>query len=292
MMTRIAALYCTMFLALLLPAAGRAQTPTCQGLTGEQKALATTLLTTLHPYACCDETIAECLKKDRVCALAHRLAERICKRVANGEDKKTITRGLSRRARSMMPSTRKAAIALDGVPVVGSEDAPVVVVEYACARCPFCTKITPPLHESIGSGALRGKARLYFKTFPIRGHTFSKEAGLGFVAASMQGKFWDYMLYAYQHFDSFCPLKQADWAETAGLDRKLFEQSIEDPAARSLLVASKKEGIVNKVGATPTFFINGRKFVGDLSLEELVDAIEEEHERLAGIEFIEHAGNQ
>lgn len=43
---------------------------------------------------------------------------------------------------------------------------------------------------------------------------------------------------------------------------------------------SKKEGLRNEVNETPTFFINDRKYVGDLELEELVDVLEEEYERV------------
>jgi len=68
----------------------------------------------------------------------------------------------------MIALTSKAQIDLDGVPSVGSPDAQVTVVEYACARCPFCAKITPQLYEAVDAGSLRGKAKLYFKVFPWR----------------------------------------------------------------------------------------------------------------------------
>ncbi len=266
-------------------AAIHAQTPTCDRLTGEQKVLAAELLSEIHPYDCCDGTISECLKEERVCALAWRLAENVCRRVANKEDRVGIARGLFRRARSMLPSSSKASIDLDGVPVIGSPDAPVIVVEYACARCPFCARITPQLYEAVSRGQLEGKTRLYFKVFPIRGHEYSKEAGLGFLAAAELGRFWEFMRYSYERFDAFCVSKQLEWAEAVGMDRAAFEELVSSPATRDRLVASKKEGILNKVEATPTFFINGRKFFGDLNREELIDVIEEEYDRVKGIQY-------
>jgi len=41
----------------------------------------------------------------------------------------------------------------------------------------------------------------------------------------------------------------------------------------------------NQVDATPTFFINGRRYAGDIELEEMVDVLLEEAERLAGLTF-------
>lgn len=261
------------------------QTPACDELGGEQRELASELLSTLHPYDCCDETIAECLKERPVCALAWRLAENLCRKIARKESKAAITRGLFRRARSMMPSGDGAAIDLSGTPVIGPANAPVSVVEYACARCPFCARITPALYRAIRDGSLSGMTRLYFKVFPIRNHEYSKEAGLGFMAAGQLGSFWEFMLYSYERFDAFCVSRQVDWAEAVGMDRTAFEELVTSPATRERLVASKKEGIVNEVQATPTFFINGRKFFGEMTPEEMIDVLEEEYERVTGVRY-------
>ncbi len=278
-------LFCTTtFLIFLSAPCVHAQTPTCKGLTGDQKALAKELLESQHPYDCCDDTIAACLKKGPVCDLAYRLSENICRRISKHQDRQEIVRGLSRRARSMTGRS-KANIDLSFVPPAGVASAKVVLVEYACARCPYCSKSTPKMYNAVVKGQLKGKVRLYFKPFPIRSHEFSKESGLGFIAAAKLNRFWEFLLHSYDHFDSFCILKQTDWAEAAGMDRVAFEQAIKDPVTRKLLVDSKKEGIVNKVEATPTFFINGREYVGDLDHEELVDVLQEEYRRIRGFQY-------
>ena len=269
-------------LFLTYATSAHAQTATCDKLSGDQRALAQDILTSQHPYDCCDDTIAACLKKKPVCALAVRLAENICRRVAKKQTKQQIVRALSHRARTMLQSGSKAKIDLAGLPVAGDPRAPITLVEYACARCPYCSKITPELYQNIVSGRLKGKVKLYFKPFPIRSHEFSKETGLGFMAAVKLGRFWPFLLYSYKHFDRFCMLKQLDWAESTGMDRTVFEQTVADPVTRKLLVESKKEGIVNKVDATPTFFINSRKYVGEINAAELIDVLEETYDRQKG----------
>ena len=269
---------------VLLPAAAHAQTPACDVLEGEQKKLAQKLLSSQHPYDCCDGTLIECLKEKPVCSLAWRLSESICRPIADKQDEGKITRGLSRRARSMMEG-KKSKIDVSNLPISGEDAAPVTLVEYACARCPFCAKITPKLHEAVTEGVLKGKVKMYFKIFPIRNHEHSKETALGFMAAVEMGKFWEFLLHSYEHFDRFCIKRQAAWAEAAGMNKEAFEKLVDDPAVRDRVVASKKEGIVNKVDATPTFFINGRKFFGDMSIEEMIDVLEEEHDRIKGIEY-------
>ena len=73
-----------------------------------------------------------------------------------------------------------------------------------------------------------------------------------------------------------------DWAREAGLSPTAFEAATAEPATRERLVSSKKEGLRNGVEATPTLFIDGRPYVGDLDLEELVDVIGEERDRVTG----------
>jgi protein-disulfide isomerase len=277
-------LFLILVLALiLLASSASAQTPACGKLSADKKKVAQGILASEHPYDCCDDTIAKCLKQKPTCSLVYRLAENICRRVAGGQDEQRIRRDLSRRARTAMQSGRKVSIKLNGLPVVGEASAPITLVEYACARCPYCSRITPDLYRAVTEGPLKGKVKLYFKLFPIRGHRYGKEGGLAFMAAAKLGRFWDYLLYFYERFDQYCPDLQAQWAGTVGMDEAEFERIVNDPSTREALIKSKKEGIVNKVDATPTFFINGKKYQGEVRTEEVIDFLEEEYERINGI---------
>lgn len=262
-----------------------AQTPACDALAGPKRELATKILSTEHPYDCCDDTIARCLARRPTCALAVRLADDVCRRCAAGQDEVRIRRALSRRARSMLGGGAPAAIDLSSAPVAGDAGAPVTVVVYACARCPYCSKLVPALHAEL-DGRLKGVARLAFRTFPIKGHEGSTEGGLAFTAATRMGRFWEFALLAYGRFEQFSPQAQTGWAREAGLDPEAFARTMADPATRDMLVAIKKEGLVNGVEETPTLFINGRRWSGDLSLAEVVDAIEEEAERVRGQRWV------
>lgn len=273
-----------LFLLLWVGSAG-AQTPTCDKLVGSQKKTAEAIFNNQRLYACCTNTLATCLAKKPTCSLAVRISENICRRIARGEEPEQIIDVLSRRVKSMSPSVNKAEIDLKGLPPAGDPTAPVVLVEYACPRCPFCARSTPIMYDAVVNGPLKGKVKLYFKTFPLSNHKHSKESGLAFIAAAKLGHFWDYALYFFQRFDQFWVAIQSDWAKAVGMDRKAFGLAMADPATRDSLIASKKEGIVNKVNATPTFFINGRKYLGDLHKDELIDVLQEEYERVKGIQY-------
>ncbi|MBN2715615.1 MAG: thioredoxin domain-containing protein [Deltaproteobacteria bacterium] len=259
-------------------AAVQAGLPECDKLTGEKKVLAEKILNSVHPYSCCDETISKCLKKKNPCALAERLARRVCRLVAKGESEDKINRRLQKRAESMNSYQKKATINLAGTVPAGDVNAPVKVVVYACARCPFCSKIIPALQKEVTNGRLKGKAQLFFKPFPLKSHDYSKEGGLAMVAASDLGKFWEFTLYMYEHFDMFCVDKLADWAEMQGMDKEKFRQLMADANTRNALVESKREGLANGVKATPQLFINNKMYTGFLDIDEIVDITLEEAE--------------
>lgn len=252
-----------------------AQTPVCDELSGGQRRLAETILDSEYLYDCRDDTISVCLAEKPACSLAERLADNVCRRVAAGQDEQRIRRALSRRARSMVGGGTPAEIDLDAAAISGPDDAPVTLMIYACARCPYCSRLIPDLIESVNSGPSRDQVRLAFRIFPIRGHEGSTPAGLAFQAAADMDAFWPFMLYSYGHFDDWTEEAQVQWAVEVGLEREAFGTRMADPATRAALVESKKEGLVNGVEATPTFFINGRRWVGDLETVELLDALEE-----------------
>ena len=108
---------------------------------------------------------------------------------------------------------------------------------------------------------------------------------MALVAANRLGSFWEFLLYSYERFDAFCVKKLPEWAGAVGLDLEKYQALAVDKGVRDQLVASKKEGIVNRVDATPTFFINGRKYAGELNYDELVDVLEEEFDRVTGVKL-------
>lgn len=269
-----------MLLALLASGAARGQTPGCDKLSEKDRAVAKAAMERAHLYDCCDDTIARCLAASPRCPLATRLAEDVCRRAGQGEDAKAIEKALGKRAQSMVPLGAPAKSELDEATRAGDAAAKVVVVVYACSRCPFCKELIPALHREVVSGALKGKVRLYLRPFPLKSHEHSTEADLAALAAARLGRFWPYLLMLYERFDKLDPKLLGDWAVEAGMDRAAFDKAYADPALRDALAESKKEGLRNKVAATPAVFVDGRPYLYDLQLAPLVDVLQEAAEKL------------
>lgn len=265
--------------------AGSAWAAPCARLDSDQKKQARKIFSKVYPYECCDEDLLRCLKAKKVCKLAKRLRDDICRRLLRRQNPKKIKNAMDRRARGATAMGKKAAIDLSSAAVAGDAKAKVTVVIYACARCPFCSKVVPDLHRKVTSGGLKGKVRIYFREFPIRTHAGSVEGGLAFIAAQQQQKYWPYLLKVYKEFDNFNKERLEEWAAALGLERAAFVKAMKSAKARKRLVQSKKEGLRNGVSATPTLFINGRKYFGDMDPETLLDVLDEEADRMAGKQF-------
>ena len=257
-----------------------AQTEACDALAGTEKEIADSVLSSQYCYDCCDETIATCLEKQPECKLPIRLANYVCRLAGEGKDEETIARALERRALSMMPGKTYEFDKNDNM-MLGDEGE-VVVVGYICARCPYCSKLIPKLHHELTEGRLTGKVKFYVRLFPIKSHEYGVEANMALAAAAEMGRFWDYALHAFLHFDEFSLDAISKWADSIGLDVDEFNELTGSKDVRMKVVESKKEGLANGVEASPSFFINGRRYVGDVDIDTLIEVVEEEIEATSG----------
>jgi protein-disulfide isomerase len=269
---------CITLVLLACPPAPWAQTPDCDALPADRKAIARDIFAALHPYAGCDGTYARCLAAKPPKPVVLRLASGICRQVKAGDDRKQVERNLAKRAQTMLASGPRAVIAVDEATRAGVAEAPIELAVYACPRCPFCKGMVTALYQAVTAGPLAGKARLYLRPFPLKTHADATEGGLAMVSAAKLGHFWPFVLALYKNFDHYCPKLLPDWAATAGMDRAAFENATQDPKTREVLVAVKQEGVRNKVNATPTVFIDGRQYLYDLSPESVIDVVEEAYE--------------
>ncbi len=272
--------FLSLFAAVLgATAAFSAPDSTCKGLDAGKQELFKRLLDKLHPYRCCDETISACLNKRPVCPLATRLARDVCRLVKQGKSQSEVERAMLKRAQSMTPMGKPASFSLNDAMMAGDVSSPVTVTVYACTRCPYCKVVVPALYRELTTGELKGKAKLYFRPFPLKDHEGSLQGGLALSAAAKMDKFWPYLLKVYENYDAFKPETLPVWAAELGLDRSEFERLMADSELKESLGQSKQEGVRNKVTATPTLFINGRKYSYEMTAEVLLDVILEEYEQ-------------
>jgi protein-disulfide isomerase len=161
--------------------------------------------------------------------------------------------------------------------VLGAADAPVTVVEYASLTCGHCATFHEKTYPELKKRYIdTGKVRFIFREFPL-----DPLAAGGFMLARCagDGKYFPMVETLFG--------KQKDWAvqkplppmfeiaKQAGFTRQSFDQCL---ANQKLLqdIEKVRERAATKFGvnSTPTFFINGKKFTGAMSIEEIEKQIQ------------------
>ena len=121
--------------------------------------------------------------------------------------------------------------------------------------------------------------KIAFKNFPLRNHKFAMPAALAALAASEQGKFWEFHDLLFENYNKLNDQKINEIAQTVGLNLEEYEKKKKDPAIQRRINQDLLDGKRAGVRGTPTIFINGRR-LKDRSLRGFQVAITRELQKM------------
>jgi protein-disulfide isomerase len=165
----------------------------------------------------------------------------------------------------------------DGDVMIGSDKAPVTVIEYASMTCPHCAHFEETTLPELKKRYIdTGKVRYVMREFPL-----DALAAAGFMLARCAGP------DKYETVVETLFAKQPDWvvqqpieplkaiAKQFGFTEDSFNACLANQKVLDNIQAVRDHA-VNKLGvnSTPTFFINGKRFVGDLSIDVMAKEID------------------
>ncbi len=259
--------------ALLLPLAALAQVPNVDlsGFSDGDKAAFVRLLQK-YPSACGKaQSLEASLKSDPKCRRSVFAARYMAKLFRLGLLPSEVEEHYNDR---FGPDVYKYKdIDVHDAPVRGDPGAPVAIVEFSDFQCPHCKHAQPALERILEEFP---QVKLYFKHYPItRAHPYAQMAAQAAVAASKQGKFWqfhDKLFKGDQEKESPSDLER--YARELKLDLGRWKKDTD--AAADKVNRDRADGEKVNVDSTPSLFINGRKFHGPPTYDELKDWIEEE----------------
>ncbi len=153
----------------------------------------------------------------------------------------------------------------------GAADGRIRLVEFSDFQCPACRVAEEPLRRLLQ--VYDGKVRFTFKHYPLRMHPWAKNGAYAAECAGRQGKFWEFHDRLYDKQEEWTNEKADDilsgYALGLGLDMKAWNACRTDAKTVAAVAGDMKDGDDAWVGATPTFFVDGRRFVGGKQLAEL-----------------------
>jgi protein-disulfide isomerase len=247
-------------------------------LSPAQKATALKLIRSRDCTCGCGMKVAECRVKDPNCYFSKGLASVIVASLKAGKSEKEALAD-AEASRFAHPPEHKLLedpieIPTVGAPETGPDNAPITLVEFSDFQCPYCTLATPQLQAVLK--AYPTQVRLFFKQFPLDIHSQAALAAAAAVAAQKQGKFWQMhdALFA-SHSDLRRPTILA-LASAVGLDIKRFEADLDSPEIGKAVARDLEDGQNVGVMSTPTIFIDGQHYNGNIRLDVLKPILEAE----------------
>ena len=159
--------------------------------------------------------------------------------------------------------------------VQGPDDAPATLVEYGDYQCVYCRRAHAGIRR-LQNERLPGQMRYVFRHFPnTRLHPDAQRAAEAAEAAAAQGRFWDMHGHLFEHQDALDYDSLVNAADALGLDRPRFARELADHTHAKRVQADFDHARASGAHATPTFFVNGRRYDGPWDEESVLEAMQE-----------------
>jgi protein-disulfide isomerase len=163
----------------------------------------------------------------------------------------------------------------------GSQDAPVVFVEFADYECPYCQKVNPQIQQL--KKEYGDKLAIVYKDFPLPMHHSSEKAAEAARCAGEQGKFWEYhdVLFYSKQMDVDA-LKEH--ARVLKLNGEAFDTCLDSGSEAKAVKQDLEEGKDLGLTGTPSFFVNGHFFSGVVDYGTLKDMVNQQLNYAAAVQ--------
>jgi protein-disulfide isomerase len=166
---------------------------------------------------------------------------------------------------------------------LGDPKAPVTIVEYASMTCPHCARFHAGTYPKLKSDYIdKGKVRFLFREFPLDPLALAGFALARCVADGNKDKYFTMIDVLFAQQDKWLPpgapnpvpplraiMRQAGMNDEQ-FNACLANQKLADGISAVRQHAADKLG----VNSTPTFFVNGVKATGEVSIEQMAKLME------------------
>ena len=156
---------------------------------------------------------------------------------------------------------------------IGKADAPVTIVEYMSMTCPHCAAFHRETFDAIKEKYVdTGKVRFILREFPLDNKAV---AAIMLARCAPEGQYFPLVSALFKSQITWAAADDAraallQMSKLAGFTQESFEacltnQKLLDDVIKVRELGSKDFG----VDSTPTFFINGQRYAGGMSVAEM-----------------------
>lgn len=168
--------------------------------------------------------------------------------------------------------------------VMGSDTAPIDVVEFGDFECPACGSFATLAEPDIKARLVNtGMIRFRYMDFPLSMHPNAWPAHMAAWCAGEQGRFWEMHDAIFMNQDRWNTQATrrpervlAGLARQAGVSNmEQYEACVSSRKYQQQIRANVDEGLRRGVGGTPTFFIGSKRISEPLSYDEFKRYVDE-----------------
>jgi len=174
------------------------------------------------------------------------------------------------------PDMTRYEVSADDDPFLGSQNAPVTIIEFSDYQCPFCTKwkneVWPRLQKTYGD-----KIRLVYRDFPLANiHSEAAQAAEAANCANEQNAYWQFHDKLFDASRGLGLSAYREYARELKLDLAAFDECLSSQRYQDEVQADFEYAAKLGVRSTPTFFINGIAVIGAQPFEVFKQVIDKE----------------
>ena len=244
------------------------------GLSADQKHA---VLKLLREEACtcgCGMKMAQCRLQDPKCAFSRMSSNAAVKALKDGKTPDQMrTAALAENHLKTLDDPVK--IRTEGAPSKGSAGAKITLVEFSDFQCPYCSKAAFQLEELLAR--FPNNVRLVYKQYPIAMiHSQAMLASRASLAANNQGKFWLMHDKMFSNGNKLSRENILAWAKEVNMDMPKFVKDMDSRETEESVMRDVREADEIGVLGTPTVFLNGRRYNGELTVADFSKVVEGE----------------
>src|ERR1700693_2382684 len=224
----------------------------------------------------CGMKTAECIMKDPNCSYSRTIAKIAIQGVKDGKTLVEISKLMDASPKAHRPKTLEDPVEIDvaGSPVKGPDNARITLVEFSDFECPFCFAAVAQVDRIMA--AYPKDIKLIYKQFPLSMHPHAQMAAMASLAAKDQGKFWEMYEVLFKNFRRLSSENVLIWAKEIGLDMDKFKAGLASSRYQAIIEKDLKDGETAGVYGTPSFYINGKQYNGEVTLATLKPILDAE----------------
>jgi protein-disulfide isomerase len=253
------------------------------GLNPTQRTLALRVLRAMDCSCGCSMKLAECRVLDSKCTYSKGMAQTVVAAIRSGKNEADAIAAAKASKFGSRPTPKiledPVPIQTLGSPATGPDNARVTLVEFSDFQCPYCAVATAQIAATLK--AFPNDVRLIFKQFPLDSHSQAATAAAASLAAHAQGKFWPMHDSLFANRTRLSRPAILELAKNLGLDMRRFTADMNSDAIRKAVRRDMADGGKAGVEGTPTLFINGQLYRGDLAPAVVKQIVEGEIKRVA-----------